>query len=64
MTSVFVSDPVSAFKFYTVVLGIIEKLFVPDQWLSIIKSPEDPEGASLMLEPNHNAIAKRFQQGL
>ncbi len=64
MTSVFVSDPVKAFKFYTTVLGFVEKLFVPGQWISIVRSPEDPDGVSLMLEPNHNALAKRFQQGL
>lgn len=64
MTSVFVSDPVSAFRFYTGVLGFTEKLFVPDQWLSIVVSTEDRNGTSLMLEPNHNAIAKRYQQAL
>jgi catechol 2,3-dioxygenase-like lactoylglutathione lyase family enzyme len=64
MTSVFVDDPVKAFTFYTEVLGFREKLFVPKQWLAIVVSPEDSDGTSLMLEPNHNAIAKRFQQGL
>jgi predicted enzyme related to lactoylglutathione lyase len=64
MTSVFVHDPVSAFHFYTEVLGFTEKLFKPKQWLAVVVSPEDPDGTSLMLEPNHNAIAKRFQQGL
>ncbi|HZY78483.1 MAG TPA: VOC family protein [Cyclobacteriaceae bacterium] len=29
MTSVFVSDPVAAFKFYTEILGFKEKLFLP-----------------------------------
>jgi catechol 2,3-dioxygenase-like lactoylglutathione lyase family enzyme len=64
MTSVFVHDPVDAFRFYTEVLGFVKKLFVPTQWIAIVASPEDPDGTSLMLEPNHNAIAKRFQQGL
>ena len=64
MTSVFVHDPVSAFRFYTEVLGFREKLFKPKEWLAIVVSPEDPDGTSLMLEPNHNAIAKRYQQGL
>jgi predicted enzyme related to lactoylglutathione lyase len=64
MTSVFVSDPVSAFRFYTEVLGFVNKMFIPEQWIAIVVSPEDPEGTSLMLEPNHNAIAKRYQQGL
>jgi catechol 2,3-dioxygenase-like lactoylglutathione lyase family enzyme len=64
MTSVFVSDPVSAFGFYTEVLGFKGKVFLPKQWIAIVVSPEDPDGTSLMLEPNHNAIAKRYQQGL
>ena len=64
MTSVFVDDPVKAFHFYTEVLGFTEKLFKPKQWISIVVSPENPDGTSLMLEPNHNAIAKRYQQAL
>jgi predicted enzyme related to lactoylglutathione lyase len=64
MTSVFVHDPPKAFKFYTEVLGFSEKLFMPEHWLAIVTSPEDPNGTSLMLEPNHNAIAKNFQKGL
>jgi catechol 2,3-dioxygenase-like lactoylglutathione lyase family enzyme len=64
MTSVFVDDPVRAFQFYTEVLGFKRKLFIPTKWIAIVVSPEDPDGTSLMLEPNHNAIAKRYQQGL
>lgn len=64
MTSVFVDDPVRAFQFYTEVLGFLKKTFIPKQWIAIVVSPEDPDGTSLMLEPNHNALAKRYQQGL
>lgn len=64
ITSVFVHDPVAAFHFYTSVLGFVEKTFIPGKWIAIVASPEDPKGTSLMLEPNHNAIAKRYQQGL
>lgn len=64
MTSVFVSDPIAAFKFYTEVLGFIKKIYIPTQWISIVVSAEDPDGTSLMLEPNHNAIAKRYQTAL
>jgi catechol 2,3-dioxygenase-like lactoylglutathione lyase family enzyme len=64
MTSVFVGDPIKAFHFYTEVLGFAKKLFIPKKWLAIVVSPDDPTGTSLMLEPNHNAIAKRYQQGL
>jgi predicted enzyme related to lactoylglutathione lyase len=64
MTSVFVHDPVAAFHFYTEVLGFVKKTFIPDQWISIVASAEDPNGTSLMLEPNHNAIAKNYQTAL
>jgi catechol 2,3-dioxygenase-like lactoylglutathione lyase family enzyme len=64
ITSVFVHDPVAAFHFYTGVLGFIEKTFIPGKWIAIVVSAEDPKGTSLMLEPNHNAIAKRYQQAL
>jgi catechol 2,3-dioxygenase-like lactoylglutathione lyase family enzyme len=64
ITSVFVHDPVSAFHFYTEVLGFVKKTFIPEKWIAIVVSPEDREGTSLMLEPNHNAIAKRYQLGL
>jgi predicted enzyme related to lactoylglutathione lyase len=64
MTSVFVPDPIKAYKFYTEVLGFAKKLYMPEHWLAIVSSPEDPSGTSLMLEPNHNPIAKNFQEGL
>jgi predicted enzyme related to lactoylglutathione lyase len=64
MTGVFVNDPIEAFKFYTEVLGFEKKMFMPEAWLAIVVSPEDPDGTTLLLEPNHNAIAKSYQQGL
>ena len=64
ITSVFVDDPVRAFHFYTEVLGFTKKSFEPKRWIAIVVSREDPVGTQLMLEPNHNAIAKRYQQGL
>lgn len=64
MTSVFVTDPVAAFEFYTTVLGFRKKLYQPEHWIAIVVSQEDPDGTSLLLEPNHNAIAKRYQTAL
>ena len=64
VTSVFVPNPVEAFKFYTEVLGFKEKLYQPEHWIAIVVSPEQPDGTALMLEPNHNAIAKNYQQAL
>ena len=64
MTSIFVDDPAKAFHFYTDVLGFRKKLFIPDQHLAIVVSPDDENGTSLMLEPNDNSIAKNYQTSL
>jgi predicted enzyme related to lactoylglutathione lyase len=64
VTSVFVHDPIKAFKFYTEVLGFVKKLYMPEAWVAMVASAEDPDGTQLLLEPNHNAIAKNYQQGL
>lgn len=64
IVSVFVDDPVAAFKFYTEVLGFKEKVFIPEKWIAIVVSAQDPDGTQLMLEPNHNSIAKRYQTAL
>jgi predicted enzyme related to lactoylglutathione lyase len=64
MTSVYVSDPVKAFTFYTEVLGFSKKLFMPEASLAIVFSSDDPFGTSLLLEPNNNPIADAYQKGL
>ena len=64
LTSVFVRNPVAAFKFYTEVLGFVEKLYQPEANLAIVASPEEPKGTALLLEPNENPLAKTYQEGL
>lgn len=64
LTSVFVNDPNEAFKFYTQVLGFVERLHMPEFGLAIVASPEEPEGTGLLLEPNGNLGAKAFQEGI
>jgi catechol 2,3-dioxygenase-like lactoylglutathione lyase family enzyme len=64
MTGVFVNDPIQAFKFYTEVLGFIKKVYIPEALLAIVASPEQPDGTSLLLEPNDNPIAKAYQEGI
>jgi predicted enzyme related to lactoylglutathione lyase len=64
MTSVYVNDPIAAFRFYTEVLGFKKKVFIPEAMLAIVVSPEDPEGTSLLLEPNQHDVAKVYQKGL
>ena len=64
LTSVFVHDPIAAFKFYTEVLGFVKRMYKPEAWIAIVVSPEEPDGTGLLLEPNHNALAKTYQKGL
>jgi predicted enzyme related to lactoylglutathione lyase len=65
LTSVFVDDPVGkAHTFYTEVLGFVSKMHVPEAYLAIVASPEEPDGTGLLLEPNDNPIAKTYQEAL
>ena len=51
MVSVFVDDPSQAFEHYTKVLGFEEVMFAPESYIAIVKSPLDPNGVNLLLEP-------------
>jgi predicted enzyme related to lactoylglutathione lyase len=64
MVSLFVNSPVEAHKFYTEVLGFTSKLFMPEMYLAIVVSPEEPNATGLLLEPNNNPIAKTYQDAL
>jgi predicted enzyme related to lactoylglutathione lyase len=64
MTSIPVNDPIAAFKFYTEVLGFKERLYMPEMYLAIVVSPEDPQGTGLLLEPNSNPVSKTYQEAV
>lgn len=64
LTSIPVNDPTEAFKFYTEILGFVERLYLPDSNLAIVAAAEDPHGTGLLLEPNDNPIAKAYQEGV
>jgi predicted enzyme related to lactoylglutathione lyase len=64
LTSVFVNNPLTAYTFYTEVLGFVKRLYIPEANLAIVASPEEPEGTGLLLEPNDNPIAKTYQEAL
>ncbi len=63
INSVFVNSQVKALDFYTNVLGFVKKHDVnlgepegENRWLTVV-SPENPEGAELLLEPaGHPAV--------
>lgn len=64
LTSIFVSDPIEAFHYYTKVLGFGERMFIPEANIAIVVSKDDPNGTGLLLEPNENPLARTYQEGL
>lgn len=67
MVSVFVEDPVKAFKYYTEVLGFEEVMYSPENYIAIVKSPLDGQGTYLLLEPTEPGgleIAKEYKHKL
>ena len=66
MTSVLVDDQAKALRFYTDVLGFVKKNDIPlgeARWLTVV-SPDDPDGAELLLEPDGHPAAKPFKEAL
>ncbi len=64
LTSVVVNNVKKAFKFYTEVLGFKEHTWMEEASLAIVVSKEDPKGTALLLEPNENPIASKFQEDI
>ena len=66
LASVHVDDQEKALKFYTEVLGFIKKQDLPVgsfRWLTVV-SPDEPDGAELVLEPSDNPAAQTYKQAL
>ncbi|WP_369259502.1 VOC family protein [Geodermatophilus amargosae] len=66
LTSVLVDDQEKALRFYTEVLGFVEKTDVPlgeHRWLTVV-SPEAPDGVELVLEPDEHPAARPFKAAL
>lgn len=64
LVSIPVHNPLEAFKFYTETLGFVKKQYIPEQYLAVVASPEEPDGTSLLLEPNAHPVSKAFQEGV
>lgn len=67
MVSIFVEDPATAFKHYTEVLGFEKVMFEPEHYIAIVKSPADPNGVTIMLEPTEPGgleVAKTYKKTL
>ena len=66
LTSVFVDDQSKAVDFYTEKLGFSRKHDIPlgeARWLTVV-SPEEADGAELLLEPNRHAAAQAYQSAM
>jgi len=66
LNSIMVDDQGKALRFYTEVLGFVKKEDIPmgeARWLTVV-SPQAPDEAELVLEPNSNPAAKTYQQAL
>ncbi|WP_343308250.1 VOC family protein [Chitinophaga niabensis] len=64
MVSIFVYNPIEAFKFYTEVLGFEEKMYMPEAQVAIVTAPDGPDGPLILLEPTENPIAKNYHTQL
>ena len=66
LTSILVDDQEKALKFYTEVLGFVEKMNIPAggaRWITVV-SAEEPDGAEAALEPAGFPFAKTYQKAL
>ena len=66
LTRVYVDDHDNALRFYTEVLGFVKKADFTQgsyRWLTVA-SAEEPDGAELQLERNHNPVARAYQQAM
>lgn len=66
LNSIMVDDQSKALAFYTNLLGFAKQHDIPIgeyRWITVV-SPEAPEGAALVLEPNANPAGKTFQEAL
>ncbi|TQL24728.1 VOC family protein [Streptomyces sp. SLBN-134] len=67
VAQVFVDDQSKAEAFYTDVLGFVKKNDIPlgggARWLTVV-SPEDPEGAELLLEPSGHPAVPPYKEAL
>ena len=66
LNSVIVRDQEHALRFYTEVLGFIKKTESPVgdyKWLTVV-SPDEPDGAQLVLEPNAHPASAAYQEAL
>ncbi len=67
LESVFISDIDKALSFYTEVLGFVKKRDIPmgDTRFVTVVSPEEPDAAELILEPNgEHPPTKAFKRAL
>lgn len=64
MISLLVADPIKAFTYYIEILGFEKYMYRPENLLAIVKSPLNPDGVTILLEPSEGIyieIARKFK---
>lgn len=64
LVSIYVSDPNTAVKFYTEVLGFVSKQSNPEFMLQVVGSKDEQNGTFILLEPNNHPIAQSYQTAI
>ncbi|MCO1337729.1 glyoxalase [Kocuria polaris] len=64
MTSVHVSDPASAYEFFTRQLGFTDVDVQPEHNLYVVSSPDESDTAALLLEPSDHPVAEAYRSGI
>ncbi|GAB4202459.1 MAG: hypothetical protein OHK0022_25700 [Roseiflexaceae bacterium] len=64
LATIYVDDLDRAYTFYTQVLGLLPRKYFPEASVAIVGSPEQPEGAGLVLQRNEQPVHRAFQQGM
>ena len=62
MVSLPVQDPIAAHQIYTEKLGFISVEFMPEASIAVVKSPEEPDGTVILLEPCAGTFAEDYQK--
>ena len=63
LTSIFVHDPLRAFKFYTEVLGFVEKLYLPEMNLAIVASRDETWRSPAALRARARELDRKMALG-
>lgn len=64
MCSLLVDDPIKAHEFYTGTLGFHSHMYMPEHQLAIVTAPSEPDGTTILLEPESIDWVKSFRKNI